>query len=132
MLRIRDCSVEMFGERCEDGAAKPTAQVKQAEIEVTALRNIDGVVNCTSEGSRILGSGSCSRQWTAMKKIGSLLTNVEADPSYIQAELRCQIDKSTCRVQTRSKLRAEVDLRRRVVCFDSKEKLRIRKPLLDL
>jgi hypothetical protein len=73
----------MLGERCEVGVAKPAAQIKQAEIEITALRNIDGVVNCTIEGSRILGSSSCSRQWTAMKRIGSFPTNVEADPCYI-------------------------------------------------
>jgi hypothetical protein len=65
----------MLGERCEVGAAKSAAQVKQAEIEVTALRNIDGVVNCTSECSRILGSGSCNCQWTTTTRIGSLPTN---------------------------------------------------------
>jgi hypothetical protein len=48
----------MLGERCEVGVAKPAAQIKQAEVELTALRNINGIVNRTAEGSKTLGSGS--------------------------------------------------------------------------
>jgi hypothetical protein len=61
----------MLGECCEVGVGEATAQVEDAEIEFVALRNLQGVVDCSAESLRIFGSGAwanaiVSRSWSAV------------------------------------------------------------------